>query len=329
VEYVDGNAFQAELTLAAESNLTADGRVEAASDRFALEVRKAHLSVGDEVSRVLYANPALNQTIRGETNVEPGLNVTVVVRRSDDPSTAENESDVRAKTVQVRDGGPDESPEFTATFDFGDVPQNATARLDVRHDGRSILGANATLVVVEPTADLAVHEVEPNATGPYARVRADADLSRGGFVVLHRGSADGPVVGSSRYLERGPHSNVTVYVGEHVEESGRLVAVVHRDGNYNRWFDGPDRDPAYVADGPVAVETDYVLRPTATSPVTRTTTPTLAATDTESGSFSTATTTSTAETPTAGPIPTGVPGFGVASAVTALIVIGALAIRRQ
>ena len=329
VEYVDGYEFRAKLTLAAESNLTADGREESASDEFGIRVRKANLAVDDEVSRVLYANSTPNQTVRGSTNVDPGLNVTVVVRARDDPGTAENESFVREKTVTVREGGPEESPQFAAAFDFGGVPQNATAKIDVRHDGRSILGSNATLVVVEPTAELAVREVEPNATGPYTRVRTDADLSRGGFVVLHRGSADGPVVGSSRFLERGSHSNVTVYVGERVEEPGRLVAAVHRDGNYNRWFDGTDLDPVYVDGGPVVVEADYVLRPSATHQTTRTTTPTLAGTVTERDSFSTATATSTAETPTTRPVPTGVPGFGVASAVVALLAVGTLAIRRQ
>lgn len=326
VTYYDGYEFRAELTLAAESNLTADGREEAASDGFGIRVRKAHLAVDDEVSRVLYANPTPNQTVRGATNVEPGLNVTVVVRTRDDPGTAENESFVRVRTVPVRDGGPDESPQFEATFDFEDVAQNTTASLDVRHDGRSILGANATVVVAEPTAELAVREVEPNATGPYTRVRADADLSRGGFVVLHRGSADGPVVGSSRFLERGAHSNVTVYVGERVEESGHLVAAVHRDANQNRWFDGADVDVAYADGGAATVETGYVLRSGTTRRVTLTATPTLEETTAPDGRSNVTTTDATrTETPTSVPIP----GFGIASAVVALVAVGTLAIRRR
>lgn len=361
VERYDGYAFVARLTLSGEANLTAAGDVEVTSDEFLVERRQARLAVDDEVARVAYANPAPNQTVRGETNVRPGLNVAVVARGRDDPGTAADESFVRTATVPVRDG-PDDAAAFAATFDFADVPDNATARLDVRYDGRSILGENASVVVVEPTASLRVSEVEPNATGPYARVRADADLSRGGFVVLHRGSADGPIVGASRFLARGSRSNVTVYVGDRVEESGRLVAVAHRDANHNRWFDGPERDPAYAGGGSAgsgvaAVRTDHVLRPGTTRRATRTATPTLATTRTRASETTrtegTTGTPETAGTPTKGTAPettTGtatvsdsnpattrtpdspasvpIPGFGVASAVVALLAVGVRAARQ-
>lgn len=359
VDYYDGYEFVARVGLAAESNLTAGDGIEAVSDEFRVVERKARLALDDETSRIVYANPAPDQTVRGETNVRPGLNVTVVARGGgdprggDDPTTTADRSFVREETVRVREG-PDDAGQFAASFDFADVPANATARLDVRYDGRSILEENASVAVVAPAADLRVREVEPNATWTYARVRADADLSRGGFVVLHRGSADGPVVGASGFLARGARENVTVYVGDRVTESGRLVAVAHRDANYNRWFDGPDRDPAY-ANGTAVVETDHVLRPETTRRVTLTATPTLATTRTAeaaAGTTGTATTRGTAWTATTSgtagtaamsaddpdrsttrtPTPTTdvpIPGFGVAAAAVALLAAGVRAARRR
>lgn len=354
VDYHTGSEFAAVVTLSTESNLTAGGGAEATSDPFRLKVRRASPAVDDPVSRVAYVRPTPNQTVRGETNVRPGRNVTVVVRGGDDPDTPANESFVRTATATVREG-PDDAARFAAAFDFTGVPSNATARVDVRYDGRSILDADATVRVVAPVADLRVREVDPDAVGPYLRVRADADLSRGGFVALHRGSPDGPVVGASEYLPPGSHANVTVYVGDRISEPGRLVAVAHRDANYNHWFDGPDRDPAY-ADGAPVVETGHVLRPGTAETVTRTATPTLAttrtatttrtagttpaavttartATTTHSGTDTTdpsdATTAGTTAattgsgdattTTTDSPTTVPVPGFGVASAAVALL----------
>ncbi|MFB6079792.1 MAG: CARDB domain-containing protein [Haloferacaceae archaeon] len=90
---------------------------------------------------------------------------------------------------------------------------------------------------------------------------ASANLSNGGFVVIHddtlmsgdENSAVTSVVGSSAYLSPGLHENVTVTLDEPISEDQTLVAMPHRDTNDNQAFDfvaqNGSVDGPYTADG--------------------------------------------------------------------------------
>lgn len=319
-----GERFQAKLRMTPGSNLTGGESVETASVEFLVRVREAQLAVDDDIANLVYVQPASNQTLRGRTNVRPSLNVTVVVTVRDDPETPADESFVVAQPVPVRDADGSEAHRFSAAFDFAGVPQNSTAAVDVRFDGRSLLESGPTLVVAAPIARLRTVEVVPDAAGPYTRVSVEAHLSRGGFAVLHLRSADGRVVGASGFLPRGTHRNVTVYVGKPIVASGRLVVVAHRDPNGNRWFDGADVDLPYAESGTtVSVDTGHVVRPHTLPRATRPRTPTLR------GSPPSGDTTVPSPAPDSTSTWLPLPGFGFVVTVVALLAFGALARHRR
>lgn len=95
------------------------------------------------------------------------------------------------------------------------------------------------------------------------------NLRRGGFVVIHDttveppdGDLVGSVIGVSRYLGAGVHTNVTVTLSEPVNATGgepsvRVIAMPHRDTNGNQVFDfviaNATVDGPYSSDGtPIA-----------------------------------------------------------------------------
>ncbi|MFC7194402.1 BGTF surface domain-containing protein [Halosimplex aquaticum] len=215
------------------------------------------------------------------TNVRPGLNVTVRLR-SDFTASDSDEWVARRTTATVAEGGT-----FSAAFDLSDVSNGTVVDATVRLDDRNILDRegydppeSATVVVTAPTGSIELRGTERNASGSYDAVTVDATLSRGGFVVLHRGSATGPIAGVSGNLSPGRHEEVPVYVGYATESSDALVAVVHRDGNQNRWFDNATVDRPYGTTGDAAAETGFAP-PSPGSPrqPTQTNTPTPAETE--------------------------------------------------
>lgn len=253
----EGDVFRANVTLA--GNLSeSDERVSADRD-FAVHVREAPLTLDDEEFGRLYVEPAPNQSIRGRTNVRAGYDVTVLLRGHDDPDTTADESFVRRRTVAVKANGTatDEANTFQTTVDLGDLPDGTTATVDVRFRGASLLAENATLVATVPAATVQVRDHRRNASGQFDAVRVDATLSRGGFVLLHRGNETGPVAGVSPYLPAGEHENVTVYVGYPTDSTASLVAVAHRDRSHNHWFDGVAADPPYATDGGAVADTGF------------------------------------------------------------------------
>lgn len=314
--------FLANLTVLSGSNLTATGRSVAAEDDFSIREREARLSVDDDLAERIYVDPAPDQRIAGSTNVRAGRNVTVVVRWGGPNAT----EDAIRRTVPVR-AGEDGENRFSAAFDFGDVAENATASVDALFDGRSLVHSPANLVVVTLEASVHVRAVRPDAAGPYARVETDANLSRGGFVALHRDNATGQVVGISRYLGVGRHRNVSVYAGYPVAESGRLVAVAHRDPNHNHWFDGAS-DAPYATSGGATAATDYVLTPQEAVQATPTTLPSASSTPPSPPSATTTRPTTSTDAPGESP-ETSQPGFGILEgAVSLLTLLAGIALRR-
>ncbi|WP_263786061.1 fasciclin domain-containing protein [Salinibacter grassmerensis] len=88
----------------------------------------------------------------------------------------------------------------------------------------------------------------------------------GGYIVLHEGSAGGPVVGNSEYIE-GPGISNEVEVPLTEDYSGRssvtLVAMPHKETNGNESFDFPGNDTPYMLGGnPVTDEADITVEST-------------------------------------------------------------------
>lgn len=94
-----------------------------------------------------------------------------------------------------------------------------------------------------PTADL---RFTGHSTYGSTVVVRQANLSAGGFVVIHAQDSNGPIIGVSEYLGPGSHEDVQVQLFDvpgqefnqsRLEESQRLVASAYLDSNNNRRFD--------------------------------------------------------------------------------------------
>ena len=79
---------------------------------------------------------------------------------------------------------------------------------------------------------------DQSSSGPIVRMQS-ATLSRGGFLAVHRGPANGPVIGPSEDLTPGSHEPLGIAIEEPIEGTTRLVAVPYRDANPNNRFVGP------------------------------------------------------------------------------------------
>lgn len=319
---LDGAEFRFALELRPDSPLSDAAEPVTATRTVTLDRRTARVQTDTPLRDRLYRLPAANQTITGVTNLPANRTVTVILRGVDDPTTAANESFLRRQRVRLRPAaGTADEPRtrFTATFDLSDVPDPTNATVAVRFDGQPLLGERPTMLIASPRADLAVTGIQPNATGRYTRVTVTVNVSRGGFVVLHRDAPTGAVVGVSTYLPPGFNGTAVVYVGRPVDAAGRLVAVAHRDANHNELFDNASVDTRYGEADAVA-HTNYTVTPAATA------TPT-----TVSPSSPTApagsTTTAPPTTPTS-PTTTTVPGFGAGVALVILLLVGLEARRR-
>ncbi|WP_323190790.1 hypothetical protein [Halostella sp. PRR32] len=84
-----------------------------------------------------------------------------------------------------------------------------------------------------------------------------AYVPEGGFVVLHEGSVDGEVIGVSEFRPAGEHNDFQIQLNQSIESDTTVVAVLHRDTNVNRVFDGVDAstDDAYTTNGEVVTST--------------------------------------------------------------------------
>ncbi|WP_459190648.1 DUF7282 domain-containing protein, partial [Halosimplex sp. J119] len=94
-------------------------------------------------------------------------------------------------------------------------------------------------ILAEPSGSLTFSD-QSVAEDNQEVVVESATLSDGGFVAIHEGSASGDVIGTSRYLEAGTHSNVRVDLDTMVNETTTLVAMPHLDDNSNNLYDFPE-----------------------------------------------------------------------------------------
>lgn len=310
--------LRVEGKLAADSPLTDGGQYAVAQ----AGPRSASVDVAPDGA--VHNQDASELTVSGETTVGTGWPVTVVLSGDDDPATGVDESFTltRRATVTSSEEWVPRRGRFNASFDRDAVPTGAeNTSADVRFEGRSLLGAPVPVEFAPRRASVSVAEVDGDAAVSDVVLSVNASLSTGGFLVLREGSADGPVVGHTEYLDPGEHA-VSVYSSDPIS-GAEVVAVAHRDANHNEWFDGPDVDAAYADGDPGdAVTLGQTASPTAT-PTTSRPTETAVSPRSPSGSTSSPPPSST-DTPTSGTAP----GFGVAAVAVAVLVALAVLERR-
>jgi PGF-CTERM protein len=265
------------------------------------------------------------QTIGGETNAAPGTNLTVHVRSGSDTVDFDETFD-----ATVRDDGT-----FEVTTDaFADegsglrftawVSRNETW-ISPRYDGVMLSYDPGSVVL----ADQRVTSPDPTV------VVGSVTVSDGGFVSVRRESANGSVLGASDYLSAGMHENVSVDLDGPVSGNETLVAVLHRDSDGDERWDFPERDSPIPVGGSTIYDaatvagqtptTDTVGEPIPTPTPTPTPTPATttgdAPTATESPSQSTESTETGGTADRTQPSATtgSGPGFGVATALLALL----------
>jgi len=283
--------------------------------------RDATLNLDDDGFVTVQA--AAGQEVAGETNVAPGSEFEV-----------EMESESEANPFVLRPEatvGPNGT--YTATGDFSDYSAgtNFTVQtLDVdgdedfsdEEDGRIVEAETATVSISDQESDGSEVVVD------------SAQLSDGGFIVIHDGSllegeVAGSVVGNSEYLEAGSHEDVTITLDEPMDENFTAIAMPHLDTNGNEAYDFPDADGPYTENGSAVTasanvtvsaeppETETEPPETETEPPETETEP--PETETEPMDTETEATTTAAEGP----------GFTAAIALIALIAAALLAVRRD
>ncbi|QLH80825.1 DUF7282 domain-containing protein [Halosimplex pelagicum] len=270
------------------------------------------------------------QTIGGETNVAPGTNLTVHVRK---------DTENVAFDVSVREDGT-----FAVTTDaFADegsglrftawVSRNGT-RISPRYDGM--------MLTYDPGS---VTFADQRVESPGRTVVVDSVvLSDGGFVSVRQGSANGSVLGASDYLRAGAHENVSVDFDRPVRGNETLVAVLHRDSDGDERWDSPERDRPIPVDGSTIYDAATVagqtptptLTPATDTVATQTPAPTPSPTPTtadapaatESPSPSTETIGTAERTQPSATTGSG-PGFGVAVGLLAVLATALLTASRR
>ena len=169
---------------------------------------------------------------------------------------------------------------FVTVEAMEDNVTNETNVTDNVTDNETNVTDNETNVTDNETEAAATASVEFNdqtTSGEVVGV-ASANLSEGGFVVIHDatlldGDVFGSVIGASEYLEPGEHDSVSVQLYDvpgletdqtSLEEDQTLVAMAHFDTNDNETYDflttGGEEDGAYVGDsGPVIDDAEVTV----------------------------------------------------------------------
>ncbi|MFB6139787.1 MAG: BGTF surface domain-containing protein [Halosimplex sp.] len=289
---------------------------------------------------VIIRNQA-GQTIRGDTNVAPGTELGLRINSQSDDSPF-----LKTLTTHVQ-----EDRSFAATGDFSDKGANINFTVSVRRGGKAITeNAYDGRILGQPTASVTFSDQMVSESNQQVVVDS-VTLSDGGFVAIHEGSASGDVIGTSKYLQAGQHTDVRIALDSDVNDTTTLVAMPHLDTNANNLYDFPEADAPYTADGSAVTDSASVSlnvetpTPTATPSPTPTATPSPTPTATPSPTP----TATPSPTPTATPSPTatpeeggnggnetptpttsdGGPGFGVAVSLIALLAAALLAARRR
>jgi len=302
----------------------------------------------DLVNGAIEIRNAANQTIPGQTNVAPGTQLQIRIQSRDDNSPFLVPLNTR---VQEGDNGGDLVNDFAFTGDFSTRSGGINFTAVIRRSGQEITDEFDGRLLGPPTATVTFNdqsvssEVETQAV-TVASVQMDygSTENRGGFIAIHQGSASGPVIGVSNYLDGGQTQNVRIALNASLTEETTLVAMPHLDTNGNQVYEfgeAPGLDAPYTTSDGAPVTDSATISVVVDTPVpsptpTETPTPTPTPTSTPEP-----TPTATPEpTPTATPEPTeeptptpttttSGPGFGVVVAVIALLAAALLAARRR
>ncbi|MDT3436589.1 BGTF surface domain-containing protein [Haloarcula sp. 1CSR25-25] len=286
-----------------------------ASALYTTSERDATLNLDD--SGVVTVSAAAGQEVTGDTNVAPGSTLEVEM---------ESESDANPFVLRPEaDVGPNGT--YTATADFSEYSAgtNFTVQtLDI--DGSSDFSDEEDgQIVAADTATVSISDQESDGSEV---VVDSAQLSEGGFIAIHAGSASGDVVGNSDYLEAGSHEDVTITLDEPQDEDFTAVAMPHLDTNGNEAYDFPDADGPYTSNGTAVTDSANVTiveEEQTEAPDTETEAPDTEteAPDTETEAPETDMSTEVETTAEEGP------GFTAAIALIALVAAALLAVRRD
>jgi PGF-CTERM protein len=308
--------LRANFTIQQISGIYDDGGdQEVASDT--ARVIERELSFDTDEGGVVRVRAESGQTISGTTSVAPGTDLDLRVR-----STTAASPFLRNPAPEVQT---DQS--FNASVDFSGIADNTTFEVGARGFDGTTPGR------VGQAATAAVTFSDQETSGDSVVVDS-ATLSEGGFIAIHQGSASGPVVGNSDYLEPGTVSNVEIQLDTMMSSSDSLVAMPHLDTNGNEAYDFPGDDGPYTAGGAPVTDLANITIATPTPTPTETETPTPTPTETETPTPSpTPTDTPTPEGPdttTEPPTTTSTgPGFTAGIALIALAGAALLAARRR
>ncbi|NLV12073.1 DUF7282 domain-containing protein [Haloarcula argentinensis] len=279
--------------------------------------RDATLNLDDD--EFVTVSAAAGQEVTGTTNVAPGSELEVEME-------SENEANPFVERPEATVGP---NGTYVATEDFSDYSAgtNFTVQtLDV--DGDEDFSDEEDGRIVE--ADTATVSISDQESDGSEVVVDSAQLSEGGFIAIHEGSASDDVVGNSEYLGAGSHDDITITLDEPMDEDFTAVAMPHLDTNGNEEYDFPGDDGPYTQNGSAVTDSANV-----TIVEEQTETP---EGPTETPEGPTETPEGPTETPE-GPTDTGTdevetteqtgPGFTAAIALIALVAAALLAVRRD
>lgn len=259
-------------------------------------------SMFDLEGATMYLPATENTTVTGDSNWSPNEEVSVVLRFG-----GSSEVVLQNDSVVI-----DQQGNWEATFDLSELSDNQTFVATVRHQGRIMDEVNG--VIGTPSASVTFEDQHAQESGEEVTIR-EVEMDLGGFVAIHEEKPTGPIIGLSRYLEPGTHTNVTIQLDNSPERSTILVAMPHKDTDCDHRFDfiTLGGDGPYVDNGMAVTNAASVRFPTPTpSP-----SPTPTATPTPSPSPSPTDPATHTATP-AGTATTG-PGLGIGAALVAIV----------
>lgn len=233
--------------------------------------------------------------VTGTTTWAPGTRLLVVLQSPDTSGDA-------TPFLVTQEAVVDQDGTWDVRFDLSEQVAGQSIRGLVFRADTGAKESSTTGRLGVPSASIRFDDQVTQDGGTLVTVD-QVEVERGGFVVLHRGSRYGAVVGTSGYLENGTHSNVGIRldVGETLESDTRLVAVVHLDTDGDRTLDYFVTDGAvdvpYTDQGATVMSAGTARLPTPTPTATSTPTPSPSGTATATGTASPTTTGGSSRTP--------------------------------
>ncbi|RXK46926.1 BGTF surface domain-containing protein [Halorientalis pallida] len=236
---VAGDQFSAELTLLksgslVEADKTSETTFEAVKRVVDFQYKSNMITVQSE----------FDQSIKGSTSVAPGTELEIQAKsKGADPF-------LKRTTAEVT---PEQT--FESTFDFNDVSQNITFRL------------NMTDIPNEDTVGIVGDALRASVSFDKQQIQTDAisissvRLSHGGYLALRNGSSSGAVVGISGKLTPGRHDDIRVPVRKEWNGSKTLVAVPYYNISEAKPTNVRQSDIVYRQDGSAVSDTATITKP--------------------------------------------------------------------